>query len=85
MDLGSSSGSGVDFRAGLPAGHRIGWGVDEGVSRVVISFVINLRSMLSGYWGLGVKYRGHFRVGVGSSRDYSRRHSRQSHTDITYR
>ena len=47
----------------------------RGVSRVVISFVINLRSMLSGYWGLGVKYRGHFRVGVGSSRDHSGSHS----------
>ena len=51
VDLGSSSGSGVDFRAGLPAGHRIGWGVDEGVSRAVISFVVTHRSMLSGYWG----------------------------------
>ena len=61
VDLGSSSGSGVDFWAGLPAGHRIGWGVDEGVSRAVISFVVTHRSMLSGYWGYGAKCKGHFR------------------------
>ena len=30
VDHGSSSGSGVDFRAWLPAGHRIRYGVDEG-------------------------------------------------------
>ena len=52
VDLGSSSGSGADFRAGLPAGHRIGSGVDEG--GLEGSHQLRHQSQVHAVWLLGV-------------------------------
>ena len=60
VDLGSSSGSGVDFWAGLPAGHRIVWGVDEG--GLEGSHQLRRHSQIHAVWllGLGGKMQGPF-------------------------